>query len=363
MQTDHTTTGNSHLLPILMVHSADQSAYPGTGPMKHQLRPLLLLLLALFLAAISPLLAVAADPATVRATLLNVRAGASSDSPILATLPRSAAVAVEAVEGDWARVTLVDGSTGYVAVRFLELPAALAPSIDLVSAVPAATGAPHIATAPPGGRAPRRAVFSGRVISVADGDTVTVLNGSNEQVRVRLANIDAPEDGQPWGRRSRQLLSELVAGQTVEIIERDTDRYGRIVADIYLGDTYINGQMVILGGAWAFRQYLNDQRLVEWEETARNSHTGLWAMPPGQIVAPWDYRATRRAQAAGITTGDGPTTSTPQRAPAGSVQCGSKRTCGEMSSCAEARAFLSQCGLSRLDGDGDGIPCESLCRR
>jgi endonuclease YncB( thermonuclease family) len=334
--------------------------------MTHQSRTLCLMLLALFLAVLNPLLAIAADPATVRATLLNVRAEASSDSQILATLPQSAAVTVEAVEGDWAKVTLADGSSGYVAIRFLEVPATLAPSVEPVSAqpvLPPETTALNTATAPPGGRAPMRAVFAGRVISVADGDTITVLNDSNEQIRIRLANIDAPEDGQPWGRRSRQLLSELVAGQTVEIIERDTDRYGRIVADIYLGDTYINGQMVILGGAWAFRQHLNDQRLVGWEETARNSHTGLWAMPPGQIVAPWDYRATRRAQAAGITTGDGPTTSTPQRAPAGSVQCGSKRTCGQMSSCAEARAFLSQCGLSRLDGDGDGIPCESLCRR
>jgi micrococcal nuclease len=71
--------------------------------------------------------------------------------------------------------------------------------------------------------------FSGRVIGITDGDTLTVLNGSREQVTTRLAEIDAPEGGQPYGNRSRQVLSELAFGKDVLVRYFDTDAYGRTV--------------------------------------------------------------------------------------------------------------------------------------
>jgi endonuclease YncB( thermonuclease family) len=204
-----------------------------------------------------------------------------------------------------------------------------------------------------------------RVVGITDGDSLTVLTSSNEQIRVRLANVDAPEPGQPWGRNATRVLREIAAGQTVEMIETDQDRYGRTVADLYIGDRYINQELVEQGGAWAYIEHLRDSRFTEWEAGARSAGIGLWAMPPDQTVPPWEWRATRRAQAEQARQAE-----EAQRAfslaPAaaqqrGGVVCGSKRLCREMSNCAEARAFLNECGLSRLDGDGDGVPCESLC--
>ena len=82
----------------------------------------------------------------------------------------------------------------------------------------------------------------------------------------------------------------------------------------------------------------------------------LWALPEAERDPPWEWRAARRRGSA--------TTAVPAhpRPVAGPVVCGSRTYCREMASCAEARAYLEQCGLKRLDGDGDGVPCESLCR-
>lgn len=90
-----------------------------------------------------------------------------------------------------------------------------------------------------------------RVVDITDGDSLVVLDPGNFQIRVRLANIDAPEPGQPWGRRSARVLRDLAAGQTVEMVETDRDQYGRVVADLYVSGRYINQELVELGAAWA----------------------------------------------------------------------------------------------------------------
>ena len=77
-------------------------------------------------------------------------------------------------------------------------------------------------------------LLEGRVIRIADGDTLTVLTNSQSQVKVRLASIDAPERGQPFGERSKQNLARLVAGKAVEIRWHKRDRYGRVVGQIEL---------------------------------------------------------------------------------------------------------------------------------
>ena len=74
--------------------------------------------------------------------------------------------------------------------------------------------------------------LSGRVVAIADGDTLTVLTEGREQVRVRLSDIDTPERRQPWGTRARERLSELAFGQEVRVTARDTDRYGRVVSRV-----------------------------------------------------------------------------------------------------------------------------------
>lgn len=191
--------------------------------------------------------------------------------------------------------------------------------------------------------------ITGKVIGVIDGDTLTVLV-DREQVRVRLAEIDAPERGQPWSKRSTQALSEKVFGKVVELRPVDTDKYGRTVAHVYLGDRQISRELVREGHAWVYRRFLRDESLLEDEAAAREEGAGLWGLPEAHAAPPWEwYRHGWERQEA-----------RPSSEP--DTSCGSKRYCREMVSCEEAYHYLKVCGLTRLDGDGDGIPCEALCR-
>lgn len=144
------------------------------------------------------------------------------------------------------------------------------------------------------------AELAGRIIGIADGDTVTLLAPDNQQVRVRLASIDAPEKAQPFGKKSRQMLSALVFGQDVRIVYTDTDRYGRIVGHIYRVEQHINLLMVSSGGAWAYRKYLgpDGDAFLDAEATARQNRLGLWALQDDQIMPPWEWRQRTRSKAA-----------------------------------------------------------------
>jgi hypothetical protein len=109
--------------------------------------------------------------------------------------------------------------------------------------------------------------------------------------------------------------------------------------------------MVREGHAWVYRQYLEDKTMLDDETDARNDKVGLWGLPESQRVPPWDWRRAKRKAAP-----------KPESVPDQTFTCGTKRKCGEMDTCAEARFYLEKCGLKRLDGDKDGVPCESLCR-
>src|SRR4051794_8087798 len=102
------------------------------------------------------------------------------------------------------------------------------------------------------------AEMTGRVVGITDGDTITVLKDANEQVRVRLTEIDAPEKGQPWGARAKDALSALVFSQTVRVVDSGKDQYGRTLGRVYVGTKDVNAEMVRSGSAWAYRQYLTD---------------------------------------------------------------------------------------------------------
>lgn len=99
------------------------------------------------------------------------------------------------------------------------------------------------------------AALNGKVVSIHDGDTLTLLTEQNKQVKVRLAEIDTPEFAQPFGTKSRQMLADMVFSKQISVDVTDTDRYGRKVGKIYLGDTWVNREMVKQGGAWVYRQY------------------------------------------------------------------------------------------------------------
>ena len=91
--------------------------------------------------------------------------------------------------------------------------------------------------------------LTGRVVSVADGDTVTILTPGRQQVKIRLGQIDAPEKAQPFGQRSKQSLSDLIFGKEVRVQVETTDRYGRTVGRIFQDNLDINLEQVKRGMA------------------------------------------------------------------------------------------------------------------
>ena len=113
-----------------------------------------------------------------------------------------------------------------------------------------------------------------------------------------------------------------------------------------------------------YRQYAKDPSLYRLEEQAKAAKRGLWGLPETERCPPWDWRkgtcATPAAPAASASA-TATATATATASGSGSFTCGSKRYCREMTSCEEARFYLTQCGVSSLDGN-DGVPCAKLCR-
>jgi endonuclease YncB( thermonuclease family) len=143
-------------------------------------------------------------------------------------------------------------------------------------------------------QAPRATEFVGRVVGIADGDTLTVLMAERDEVRVRLAEIDAPEATQPFGARAKQVLSSLAFGRTARVSVVDTDQYGRTVARLYVGTLDVNAEMVRQGAAWVYVRYSRDPVLPGLEREAQRMRLGLWALPQAERMPPWEWRQLRR---------------------------------------------------------------------
>ena len=131
--------------------------------------------------------------------------------------------------------------------------------------------------------------YTGKVISIADGDTLRILYRDG-QLKIRLAEIDTPERKQPWGTRARQVLSDKVFGRVVDVVEIDRDRYGRIVGRIYRDGKDINREMVAEGHAWVYLKYMRDEKLLADEAAAKDAGLGLWSLPQSQRAPPWEWR-------------------------------------------------------------------------
>ena len=138
---------------------------------------------------------------------------------------------------------------------------------------------------------PNAQSFSGRVVGIADGDTITVMR-EGRSLRVRLDGVDTPEKGQDFANRAKQFTSALVFGETVEVRGEDTDRYGRLVARVITGGQDVSEELVRAGLAWHYVAYSNDPRLAAAEAEARSARRGLWRLADPQ--PPWDYRAAAR---------------------------------------------------------------------
>ncbi|ECA9147168.1 hypothetical protein ET875_23605 [Salmonella enterica subsp. enterica serovar Montevideo] len=135
---------------------------------------------------------------------------------------------------------------------------------------------------------PFQSFFKGNVIRVLDGDTIEVLQ-ENKPVRVRLANIDAPEKKQAFGRWSTNQLKALLAGQSVTVSYTQTDRYGRIIGRVFtMNGTEASRFMVQSGAAWVYERYNVDESLPALQREAQEQKRGLWADP--KPVPPWEWR-------------------------------------------------------------------------
>jgi len=177
-------------------------------------------------------------------------------------------------------------------------------------------------------------------------------------VRVRLAGIDAPELGQPYSRRARSPVG-FVFGKDVTLIVQDRDRYGRTVVQVKVADLEVSAELVRIGAAWAYRAYLTDRTLLNLEAVAKEFKRGLCPLSKAERKAPWDWRKAKRGNPVPGTASKRPS---PPVASQGGFSCSVIKSCAQMSGCAEARFQLRTCRNPRIDGDGDGIPCEAICR-
>lgn len=137
--------------------------------------------------------------------------------------------------------------------------------------------------------------LTGRVVAIADGDTLTVLDAQHTQHRIRLAGIDAPEKRQPWGEQSKANLARLTFDQVVTVEWEKQDRYQRIIGKVLAPGAVDTGLAQIDAGlAWHYKKYQREQSPADREayaaaeDQARGGRIGLWRDP--DAIPPWTWR-------------------------------------------------------------------------
>lgn len=212
--------------------------------------------------------------------------------------------------------------------------------------------------------------FSAKVIAVFDGDTV-LIKRAGSLIKIRLAEIDAPEvdhtgmgvqppnpqNAQAFGDASRRSLSDMVLGQQVQVNSQTTDKYGRMVAHLGIDGLDVNAEQIRRGMAWEYSNFHSNKALIALQAEARQAQRGLWAQ--NNPLPPWTWRKQHPSTLSAPTSPAAPPVPVIAASPA--PLCGSKKHCSEMSSCDEVRHYFAVCGVAKLDGDKDNIPCEKLC--
>jgi micrococcal nuclease len=193
--------------------------------------------------------------------------------------------------------------------------------------------------------------FDARVIAVMDGDTLLLLR-DGKKIKVRLVNIDAPESDQEFGKESRQSLVNQVLKKQVHVDSKAIDVYGRMVAEISVDGHSVNEEQVQSGMAWENSHFHRNKHYLSMNNDARQARRGLW----GQAVKPISPEQWRKTHLAKSHT------SKAASSVHANTACGKKHLCSQMVSCEEAKIYFLQCGVQTLDGNGDGVPCESLCQ-
>lgn len=220
---------------------------------------------------------------------------------------------------------------------------------------------------------PQKASFD--VVKVIDGDTIDVsIEGKAE--RIRLIGVDTPEVVDPrkpvqcFGQEASAKVRKLLDGKKVSLesdqSQGDKDKYGRLLRYMFTKEG-INVALEVISSGYGHEYTYNlpykyQADFKSAQKFAEKNSLGLWALnacmtptkevistPPTNTPIPQVYtqQVVEPTQVPVQSSG---------------FSCSGKTKCGEMGGCEEARFYLTQCGVSRLDGDDDGTPCESLCK-
>lgn len=205
------------------------------------------------------------------------------------------------------------------------------------------------------------------VSSVIDGDTIQVII-DNKKETIRLIGIDSPETVDPrkpvqcFGKEASEKAKSLLSGKSVRLeadpTQGERDKYQRLLRYVFLEDgTNFNKLMISEGYAHEYTYntpYKYQSEFKQAQKEAETNKLGLWA----DNACPTSTPQPSPTKTSGTVS---PSTSGGSSGSSGGFTCAGKTTCGQMASCAEAQFYLNTCGVSRLDGDKDGVPCESLC--
>ena len=137
-------------------------------------------------------------------------------------------------------------------------------------------------------------LFSYKVVKVNDGDTITIMMNGEKQ-KIRLYGIDTPEINQSFGTEAKQFLSDQILNRDVEIEVKDTDRYKRLVAIVYLNDKSMNELLLKEGWAWWYEAYAKKEcKYKELQEEAQKRKRGMWRNKGN--VPPWEFRRMKKVK-------------------------------------------------------------------
>ena len=138
------------------------------------------------------------------------------------------------------------------------------------------------------------AQLRGKVVSISDGDTFTILTEEKIQIKIRLYGIDCPEKGQEFGQVCKEYLSKLIFNKLVEVENKGYDRFKRTLGVVFVNQINVNEKMLEEGMAWHFKKYDRSLRWSLIEEKAKSEKRGLWSNP--NFIAPWEYRKNKTKQ-------------------------------------------------------------------
>lgn len=212
------------------------------------------------------------------------------------------------------------------------------------------------------------------VISVIDGDTIQVMIDRKKET-IRLIGINSPETVDPrkpvecFGKEASAFAKSKLTGKSVRLeadyTQGERDKYKRLLRYVFLDDGTNFGKLMISEG-YAYEDtydlpYKYQAEFKKAQKDAEVAKKGLWAdnvcVTSAPLATPTTASTTGGSSETDASTGDtGANTGS-----SGGYSCAGKMTCGEMATCDEAKFYLTSCGVSRLDGDDDGVPCESLC--